>query len=67
MPEANIYIIEDRVKNPECSEKESREDKVDVPKAKGKPKGQSKEKERGKGKEKEKGKEKAKKLEVPLN
>ena len=60
MPEANIHVIEDRGENPEDSEEESQEDRVDVPEAKEKPKGQSKEKEKGKGKEK------ALKVEVPL-
>ena len=58
---ANIHVIEDRGENPEDSEWESQEDRVDVPEAKDKPKWQSNKKEKGKGKEK------VKKVEVPLN
>ena len=66
-PEANIHVTEDRGENPEDTEEESQEDRMNVPKAKEKPKRTSKEKEKRKGKEKGKGKEKAKKVEVTLN
>ena len=51
----NIYVMEDRVKNPEDNEEKSQEDKVDILEAKEKLKGKSKEKEKRKGKEKGKG------------
>ena len=51
----NIYVMKDRVKNPEDNAEKSQEDKVDVLEAKEKLKGKSKEKEKRKGKEKGKG------------
>ena len=51
----NIYVMEDRVKNPEDNEEKSQEDKVNILEAKEKLKEKSKEKETRKGKEKGKG------------
>ena len=51
----NIYVMEDRVKNPEDNEEKSQEDKVNILEAKEKLKEKSKDKETRKGKEKGKG------------
>ena len=51
----NIYVMEDRVKNPEDNEEKSQEDKVNILESKEKLKEKSKEKETRKGKEKGKG------------
>ena len=51
----NIYVMEDRVKNPEDNEEKSQEDKVNILEAKEKLTEKSKEKETRKGKEKGKG------------
>ena len=62
IPEANTHVIEDRGENPEDSEEESQEYRVDVHEAKKNPKGQSKEKEKEKGKEREREREREREL-----